>query len=394
MNRIQKLYLRLGCIFRHELRIFAKRPIFLFCMIVAPVCIIFFFSYMMNAGLPTDLPAGIVDEDNTSVTRILTRVLDAFEETDVKYVYKNFHDARKAMQEGKIYGFYYLPKQTTKDAESSRQPKLSFYTNDCYYVPGNLLFKDMKTASELIPLALTRETLYGNGYTEREALKVLQPITLETHPINNPMLNYSVYLSNMLVPGIIILLILLSTTYTIGLEWKQETQHLWYRVAGENPIVALTGKLFPQTIIFCLLMIFKDVYFFQFLGYPCHCGIWAMIRLSVLTVLASQGFGIFLFGIMAGMMRLSMCICALWGILSFSLAGFTYPVTAMDPILRMLAPLFPLRHYYLIYVNQALYGFPIKYVWSSVVALFVFVFLPILVMPRYRWAFEHVKYKA
>ena len=98
MTRLYILRRRLGCIFRHELRIFAKRPIFLFCMIIAPLAVIFFFTYLMGAGLPTDLPAGIVDEDNTSVTRLVAQVLNSFEETNVKYKYSNFHEARRAMQ--------------------------------------------------------------------------------------------------------------------------------------------------------------------------------------------------------------------------------------------------------------------------------------------------------
>lgn len=102
MTRLYILRRRLGCIFRHELRIFAKRPIFLFCMIIAPLAVIFFFTYLMGAGLPTDLPAGIVDEDNTSVTRLVAQVLNSFEETNVKYKYSNFHEARRAMQRREI----------------------------------------------------------------------------------------------------------------------------------------------------------------------------------------------------------------------------------------------------------------------------------------------------
>jgi ABC-2 type transport system permease protein len=117
-----------------------------------------------------------------------------------------------------------------------------------------------------------------------------------------------------------------------------------------------------------------------------------MIGLSILTVIASQGFGVFLFGLMAGEMRLAMCICALWGILSFSVAGFTYPVTAMDPFLRFLSAWFPLRHYYLIYVDLALNGYSLLYVWPSVMVLFGFCMLPILVLPRYRKAFLKFKY--
>ena len=79
--------------------------------------------------------------------------------------------------------------------------------------------------------------------------------------------------------------------------------------------------------------------------FPCNSCIFPIMLLVEMTVLAAQSFGVFLFGAFIGQMRLSMCLCSFWGILSFSLAGFTYPVPAMDGFLHGLSWLFPLRHY-------------------------------------------------
>ncbi len=392
MSSILNVGRRLACIFRRELRLFSRRPLFLFTMIVAPLLCLVYLTTLMADGLPAKLPAGLVDEDDTHTTRMVTRILGAMEETDLVARYPDFSAARKAVQRGEIYGFFYIPRGLTEEAIANRQPRLSFYTNDCYYVPGMLLMKDLLYASELSGIALTRENLYGRGLTERQAMGIVQPIVIETHPIGNPHLDYSVYLNNILLPGILILLIMLSTTYTIGLEWKQNTQKEWYALSGQSSTVALAGKLFPQTALFSLIFIFYDVYFYRFLLFPCNSGLLPMMLLGVVTVLAAQGFGVFLFGAFIGQMRLSMCLCSLWGILSFSLAGFTYPVPAMDGFLQGLSWLFPLRHYYLIYVNQALDGFPIAYVWPSVVALLAFLLLPCTVLWRYRAAFLKYKY--
>lgn len=384
---------RLGLIFRRELRIFAHRPLFLFTMIVAPVLCIVSFTTLMSDGLPTKLPAGLVDEDDTHITHIVTRILGSMEETDLVTRYPSFSEARRAMQRGEIYSFFYIPKGLTEDAIANRQPRLSFYTNETYFVPGTLLMKDLRYACELSGLALTRETLYGKGFTEQQAMGILQAIVIETHPLNNPYLDYSVYLNNIILPGILILLVMLSTAYTIGLEWKRGTQRELYVMSGYSSTVALTGKLLPQTILFSLMFIFYDVYFYKFLMFPCNSGIGAMMLLGVVTVLAAQSFGVFLFGAFIGQMRLSMCLCSLWGILSFSLAGFTYPVPAMSGFLQGLSWLFPLRHYYLIYVNQALDGYSVLYVWPSVVALLAFLLLPCTVLWKYRAAFLKYKYK-
>lgn len=390
---MKQVYHRLIAIFKRELRIFAHRPLFLFTMLVAPIACLIFFTTLMSKGLPTKLPTGMVDEDDTHITHTVERILESMENTHITAHYHNFTEAREAVQRGEIYGFFYIPPKLTEDAIASRQPRISFYTNETYLVPGTLLMKDLRYLSELAGLALTRENLYGKGLTEKQAMGMIQPIVIETHPLGNPHLDYSVYLNNIIVPGILILLIMLCTTYTIGLEWKRERQLKLYVMSGCNPTVALTGKLLPQTILFSMMFIFYDVYFYKFLMFPCHSGLLPMMLLGILTVLASQAFGVFLFGAFIGNMRLSMCISSLWGILSFSLAGFTFPVTAMAPVLQKLAWLFPLRHYYLIYVNQALHGNPIGYVWPSVVALLCFLLLPFLVIKRYNTAFLTYKYK-
>lgn len=391
---IKSILRRIFAISRREVGIYSRRPLFLFTLLVAPVACVVFLVTLMRPGLPTELPAGIVDEDDTNISRIIVRTLDAMQETDIKNKYSSFSDARKAMQRGEIYAFFYIPDGTTEEAIANRQPKISFYTNEAYLVPGSLLMKDLRMASELSGLALTRENLYGHGATEDRAMGVIQPIVVETHPLNNPELDYSVYLNNILVPGILILLIMLSTAYTIGLEWKQGTQKRLYAMAGNSPSVALLGKLLPQTFIFSLMFVFYDIYFYKFMQFPCNSGIGPMIILGLMTVLASQGFGVFFFGVFSGKMRLAMCLCSLWGILSFSLAGFTYPVLAMSPVLAGASWLFPLRQYYLIYVNQALNGYPISYVWPSVLVLVCFALLPVAIMWKYRLAFLKYKYQS
>lgn len=384
---------RLMAIFRRKLGVFSRRPIFLFCMIVMPVACVVFFTSLMRAGLPTDLPMGLVDEDRTQITRILARTMEAFEASEFTGRYDSFTEARQAMQRGEIYGFFRIPKGTTEQAMAGKQPRVSFYTDEAYFVPGTLLMKDMMTASEILSLALTRETLYAKGYDEDAAMAAIRPIVTEAHPLNNPTLDYSVYLSNIVLPGILILLIMLSTTYTIGLEWKLRTQRKWFRMADCSVTTVLVGKLLPQTVLYSLMIVFYDVYLYRFMGFPCNCGIAAMMGIGILTVLASQAFGVFLFGIFCGQMRLAMCLSSLWGILSFSLAGFTYPTTAMAPVPEHMTALFPLRHYYLLYVNQALNGYPIAYAWPSVVALLLFIMLPLAVNGRYRAAFLKYHYK-
>lgn len=367
---------------REVLRI-AVRPLYLFCMIIAPVFCYLFFTTLMANGLPTDLPAGVVDLDNTSTTRNIIRNLDAFQQTHIVAHYSSVMEARKAIQRGEIYSFYYIPEGTTEATLASRQPKVSFYVNYSYLIAGSLLYKDQRTISELAAGAVGRATLYAKGATEDQAMAFLQPIVIDTHALNNPWLNYSVYLCNTLFPGILMLLIFLTTIYTLGEEVKNGTGRELMRLADNSITKVLIGKLLPHTLVFFIIAVFYNVYLYGYLHYPCHSGIFPMLLAGLLLVLSSQAFGVFLFGLF-GSFRLALSAASLWGVISFSISGFTFPVMAMHPTLQALCVLFPLRHYYLLYVNFALNGYPLIYAWQAVAALLVFLLLPFLVLKKLR----------
>lgn len=382
---IKDALIRTARVMCRECRRMVSRPLYLFCMVIAPLLTYALFTTMMGSGLPTDIPVGVVDQDNTSTSRMVVRNLDAFQQTAVVAHYPDFHAARVALQRGDIYGFFYIPGGTTDKAIVGRQPRVSFYTNNTYLIAGSLLFRDMKTMSELASGAVARETLYAKGYTEAQAMAILQPIIIDTHALNNPWLNYSVYLCNTLLPGVLMLLIFMVTTYSIAVEIKDGTARDLLHSNGDSIYVVLTGKLLPQTIVFFIMAIAYNVYLYGYLHFPCNSGIGPMLLASFLFVLASQAMGIFMVGVFPTL-RLSLSFASLWGVISFSISGFTFPVMAMHPMLQALTNLFPLRHYFLIYVDQALNGYAMIYSWRSYVALLLFVLLPFLIIRRLKKA--------
>ena len=136
-------------IFVRELYIMWRNPIYGFCAFVFPLLVAVFFTTLMKEGEPTDMPVGVVDQDNTPTTRAMIRKLDAFQTSHVVAHYANMNDARQAIQRNEIYAFLLIPKGTTDDLLSSRQPKISFYYSSVTMVAGSLLFRDLKTIASL-----------------------------------------------------------------------------------------------------------------------------------------------------------------------------------------------------------------------------------------------------
>ena len=182
-----------------------------------------------------------------------------------------------------------------------------------------------------------------------------------------------------MIPGILMVFICLITPYSIGTELKFHRSRQWIRMADGNMYVALLGKILPQTLIFLTMMHGYAFYVFYVLGFPHPGGLLPILLLGTLTVLACQGLGIFAFSALPSL-RMSMSVCSLWSVLSFSLSGATYPVFAMDGTIQSIAQLFPLRHYYMIYQAAIFNGFPLADSWLNIMALVIFACLPFLAM--------------
>lgn len=385
------VFARIWLIIRREIKILTSRPIYLFAMVIAPLFTVLFFLSLMQQGLPDDMPVAVVDLDNSPTSRRLIRQLDAFKQTKVTIHCVNFSEARKAMQKGEVYGVFYIPQDLEKDVMANRQPKISFYTNNSYLIAGSLLFRDMKTISVLGKAAVGQQLKLAQGQTESQAMTALQPIAIDTHLLGNPLTNYSVYLNNVILPGILNILIMIMTVFALGTELKRGTSAVWLRIAKGDVFVALFAKLLPHTIIYFILITFIDVLLYGYLGFPCKSGLFPMLMASWLLVLAAQSLAIFFFG-MLPVMRLSLSLASLWGVVSLSISGFTFPVSEMHCVLQAWSNVFPLRHFFLLYVDQALNNVGFAYSWQHYLALILFLFFPFFVMPRLKRIYNSFQY--
>ena len=366
---------------QRECKILLKNRIYGFCMLVFPLLSLLFFTSLMDEGLPEDMPVGVVDLDNTSTSRSIIRRLDGFQSSQVVARYASVAEARHAIQENEIYAFLYIPKGTTEQLLSARRPKISYYYNLASIMSGALLMKDLKTISTLGSAAVGQATMRAKGYTPEQIQTFLQPIRIDLHQIGNPCTYYNAYLTTVFVPGVMMLFMFLISAYSLGMELKFDRGKELLAKADNNIVVAILGKYLPQIMVFLVLIFFYEFYIYYVLHFP-HAGGWPMILLlALLQVFGSIGFGIFAFGLMPSL-RMSMSVCSLWAVLSFSLAGSAFPVMGMDTPIQALTWLFPLRHYYMLYQITVFNGYPLIDAWFHLVALVGFTLLPWFVMHK------------
>ncbi len=362
-----------------------NRPIYLLGSVVTVAfCAVFFLTFLRQ-GLPHDLPIGIVDNDNSSLSRNFARQLDATQLGKV-IKYDTFAEAREDMQAGKITAICVIPEGMYADVQASRRPTFSYYLNGLYFVGGALSYKNILTMINLADGAVQREVLRAKGVNEKAIMGRIQPVSVDVHQIGNQYTNYGYYLSNILLPGVLELTVIIILIYSLGAELKYGTSRHLLRTAGDSMFTALFGKLTVYTVLFSALGLALVMLMYDWMHFPIAGSIWNMFLAIVLLVLASEGVAIFIIG-MLPIPRLALSIGALYSVMAFSMSGFTLPVETMPPYIQGLAEAFPLRHYFQFYSREVIFGTGFAGWWREVIHLLLYLFLPMLAIYRLKRAY-------
>ena len=376
---------------RRELSRIVSRPLYLTASVGVFLFCMFFFMTLMERGAAEKMPVAVVDLDQSSMSRRLIHEMDATPSADIVLVTNSFSEAREAMQQGEIYGIFVVPEGFYSSLAAFKRPRLDIYVTNAYTLGGNTVYKQMMMMANLASGAFQREVLLKKGLPEDIALHRIQPIAVEAHMIANPWGNYTIYLVSTVLPGILGVIALMLTVFAIGFELKMKTSREWLHAAGNNYTVAMIGKLIPYTVIYLVLGISCHLLFYNIAGFPVNGSHTRLLAGFLLFIMAMEAMGIVLIGLLPRL-RDALSIGALYSMLGFSLSGFTYPNMGMMPFVRALSYLEPLRHYYLIYVDEALMGAPPICATPDALALVAFFIPALCVAPRLHKALIYQNY--
>lgn len=367
---------------KREWSMLVRRPMFyVMCVVIVPLAMTAFFVSLLDKGVAERVPSAIVDLDHSEMSRRVVRNLESMQQVDVCYKLDSYAEAMDYVKRGDIMGFFLIPDNFGDDALSGRQPELSYYINFGYIVPGSLLVKGYTTMSMLANGAVVQGLLSAKGMPEVEITPILQPFVNKVHQLGNPTMNYGVYLVNSFAPGVLALMVLLVTAYNITAEIKNGASREWIDAAGGSIIVALVGKLLPLTMLFTIVGWVMQIVFYGMAQYPMNGEMWVMLLAMGLLVVACEALAVVVCAIVPNP-RYALSVCSLFGVLAFSLGGYSFPVEDMYPGLGIFSYILPMRYYFLIYIDQALNGLELVYSRYYFVALAVYPLVAMLFLPR------------
>ncbi len=376
---------------RELLRMTSRRLYFGVC-IVLPLFCIFFMATIFGNGQMENIPVGIVDLDQTAASRNITRTISAVPTFKVTKHFADAEQARRSTQTKEIYGYLVIPHNFEANLTDGKQAALAYYYHYALLSVGSEVMAAFETVLKTISLSPIVMQATALGISPEQTQTFLLPVNTQAHPLFNPDMDYSIYLTQPFFFIFFQVLILLTTVYAIGSEIKFKTGGEWLQTAHGNIFIAVTAKLLPYTVIYILMSILANYVFFGIMEIPFTSGFLPLNLVAVLFIFATQALGVFVFSLFPAI-SIIISIVSMIGSLGATLSGVTFPAPSMFPVVYYTSFLFPVRHFVEICQNLLYGDYGFAYTWQNVAALFAFLLPALLILPHLKNAILSHKYE-
>ena len=361
-----------GLVFWRELRWLRRRPFLLALTTILPLALMALLTAIFSHGLATRLPIAVLDLDQSDLSRAIVRTVDAASESAVKTHVGELAEGRQLIRSGQVYGLLMLPRNLQRDVFSGRRPEVVFFYNTQKMTPGNLVLRGVSNAVGTVSAGIRLSLRTAEGQPPEIAQADLTPIPVQTNALFNPTLNYLHFLLAALLPSLLQIVVVTTSSYSAGLDIENGHRLKVLRRLGGGLWPALIGKLLPYTLLYLALLLVTDSVLFRFFDLPLRGSGPLLLFAGILFILACQLIGVLL-SLLLKPTASAVSIGTLLTAPAFGYMGVSFPRHGMNAFAYAWGEILPGTWYLMVRIDQTIRGTPAALSSKPVLVLLAFV---------------------
>lgn len=179
--------------------------------IIVPLFYPLIYSFLYSNETVHDVPAAVVDNSHSSLSREFLRKVDATADIAIISHCSDMEEAELLMKETKVYGIILIPEDFSDNIARGEQAKVTIYSN----MAGLLYYKAMLTATTNVSLNMNKKIKIerAGNTTNRQDEVSTTPLKYEDVSLYNPHNGFASFL----IPAVLILIIQQTLLLGIGL---------------------------------------------------------------------------------------------------------------------------------------------------------------------------------
>ena len=376
----------------YERRFLAKNPWDFAMVIWIPLVTVLMIWWIFSQTQITNLPIGVIDQDNSPVANTVVRYLEASPDITVRQLYHSPAAAEAAILQRDIYAVVIIPEDFSRNILSSKPAPLILQVNAQYGTHSGIIQKSVQSVAGTLSAGVEIQRLVKQGMAPSQAAIAYSPISIQRISLFNAATDYQQFLASTVIPALLHILAMVIGATTIGRELRDKRIGRWYAFidTGHPDLTALVDsetvsvldhkqkrsdatktlavvKRTQQVSIAVLVFGLLGKYFWPMLAYS----IWAALALWLATpqqTVALASVIVTFIGLIL-LMMLSFWLGAIFTLGSFSLrmglsstgfisapsyafAGVTFPYIAISDSAQHWSNALPLTHYLKLHIAQ------------------------------------------
>lgn len=308
---------------------------------------------IFSQGIARDLPIGVVNFDNGSLSQKLVRYYDATSAMKVTHHFASVEEAKQALTVGDIYGYAIIPTQFEQNTLKQLAPQVSVFYNSQMILVGKLINSAFLQAQG----TFNAEVSTGFGLVKGDtamlsAMGKAVPVRTQITPLFNKNSNYAQFLVSAVVPALWQIVIVVSTILVLAANHRDRGLIPWL---GQRPLVDWVSTLAPYFLVFALQGFAFLCWFYLGFKWPMHGSLVVLVIAQAFTIVACMIMGSAFFFLTLDPAR-AMSFAGAFTAPSFAFMGITFPVSDMSSLAQFWRGLLPISHYIEVQVSQVSYG--------------------------------------
>ena len=321
--------------------IFRDRAVF-FSFVIVAVLVSFLYTYLYSEETLQELPIGVVDDDHTSQSRQLLRMIDANSGVAIYSSYLNLSEAKKAFQQEQIRGIIAIPSSFSRDLQRGEQPSISVYADASYMLYYKQILTAAKVSATYLNAGVEMKRTSAQGKLPSQVRDEAMPVSAKVVSLYNPSSGYATFL----IPVVLVIIFQTTILTAVGIlggtmregnklrKIYPNSNSFW----GALPIVmgkATTYLALSMAILLIILGIVMPLF-----GIPVRSSILSTMVFMVPFVLSIVFMGLCLLGFLHRREDAIMLIMYT-SLPSVMLTGFSWPTVAMPEWLHAFSYIVP-----------------------------------------------------
>lgn len=300
-------------------------------LIIAPIIYGFFYPWPYSSEVVDHVPVGIIDHDNSNLSRTLVRYTSASPYLDTE-LFINEQAAKEAIWSDKIAGYMVIPTGLEEQVQSGEQAHVSVLGNGGYFILNKNVQLGFSQAVGTVSAGIKVKKSIAQGAYAPTAAQNTQAVPLRIMPLYNQTEGYGAYV----VPAVSVIILqqtlLMATAMLIG-TWYEQHRH-------STSIRGWLGRIGALSSLSFIIGCFYYGWAFELHHYPRGQNMLGTLLFLALFCPTVATLGCVL-GLWFRQRERSMQILIFISLPIFFLSGYPWPADQLPQILQVIRWLVP-----------------------------------------------------